>query len=83
MKETQIRPRRQKHEPGVAIITVLAVLMLMTVMVVSFFSMAVNELRASRAVADGLRAFRAKDIAVNLATAQIRDATTREDTSWI
>ena len=83
MKETSIRLRRQKHEPGVAILMVLSILMLMTLMIVSFFAMATNELRGSRAVADGLRAYRAKDIAVNLAIAQIRDATTREDTSWI
>jgi uncharacterized protein (TIGR02600 family) len=83
MKESQTRSRSKNQDTGVAIITVLAVLMLMTVMVVSFFTMAINELKASRATANGLRAYAAKDIAINLAVAQIRDATTRENTSWI
>lgn len=83
MKRMKIQSRGQTREPGVAIVMVLAILMLMTVMIVSFFSMATNELRASRATADGLRALTAKDIAINLAVAQIRDATTRENTSWI
>ena len=73
----------RRDENGVAIITVLSVLMLMTVVVLSFFTMATNELRASRSIAEGLRAVTAKDIAINLAIAQIREATTRESTIWI
>ena len=72
-----------QNEKGVAIITVLSVLMLMTVMVISFFTMATNELNASRSTAEGLRAISAKDVAINLAIAQIREASTRENTIWI
>ena len=74
---------KRRDEKGVAIITVLSVLMLMTIMVISFFTMASNELNASRSTAEGLRAVSAKDIAINLAIAQIREATTREGTIWV
>ena len=74
---------KKQDEKGVAIITVLSVLMLMTLMVISFFTMATNELDASRSTAEGLRAVSAKDVAINLAIAQIREATTRENTIWI
>ncbi|MGK0184332.1 MAG: Tfp pilus assembly protein PilX [Verrucomicrobiales bacterium] len=40
----------RRDENGVAIITVMSVLMLMTIMVVSFFVMATDELRASRSM---------------------------------
>ncbi|MGK0187654.1 MAG: hypothetical protein ACI9R3_003442 [Verrucomicrobiales bacterium] len=82
-KTTNTSAFKKQDEKGVAIITVLSVLMLMTVMVISFFTMATNELSASRSTAEGLRAVSAKDVAINLAIAQIREATTREGTTWI
>ncbi|MGK0188208.1 MAG: hypothetical protein ACI9R3_004000 [Verrucomicrobiales bacterium] len=77
------RHGRRKNERGVAIITVLSVLVLMTVMIVSFFALATNDLKSSRANVDGLRAASAKDIAINLAVGQIRTATSREGTVWV
>lgn len=82
-RKTNTSAFKKQNEKGVAIITVLSVLMLMTVMVISFFTLATNELNASRSAAEGLRAVSAKDVAINLAIAQIREATTREGTIWV
>lgn len=79
----QSKWRGKKDERGVAIITVLSVLILMTVMIVAFFVLATNDLKGARANAEGLRAMAAKDIAINLVVGQIREATTREETVWV
>ncbi|MCB1094068.1 MAG: Verru_Chthon cassette protein A [Verrucomicrobiae bacterium] len=78
-----LKRRKLRHDRGVAIITILSVLMLMTVLVLSFFALATNDLRGAKTNAEQLRAGTAKDIAINLAVAQIREATTRADTTWV
>ena len=75
--------RAKRSNRGVAIITVLTILILMTVLIVSFFAMAATDLQGSRKSAEWLRVLTAKDIAINLVIAQIREATTRDDTAWI
>ena len=64
-----------------ALVTVLAIVLLMAVLVMSFFEMAKSELNASLKDSDNLRARSFADAAVNIAIAQIREATTQKSTS--
>lgn len=60
---------------GIAIITVLSVLMLMSVLMLGFFSTASSELDASRHYSASLRSRQLTDVVTNLVVAQIRSAT--------
>ncbi len=75
-------PRRtgRKKEKGVALVTVLAIVLLMTVLITSFFTMSAAELAASQKESDNLKARAFADAAVNMAIAQIREGTTQVDT---
>ena len=64
-----------------AVVTVLAVLLLMSVLVMSLFEMGKSEVNASLKDSDNLKARSFADAAVNIAIAQIREATTQKSTS--
>ena len=72
-----LKPRRRltSRQRGVAIITVLAVIVLMSVLVLSFFQMSKSEQVSAKVNADILRSYSLRDTAINLAIAQIREAT--------
>lgn len=72
-----IKPRRRlsSRQRGVAIITVLAVIVLMSVLVLSFFEMSKSEAVSAKNNAEILRSYSLRDTAINLAIAQIREAT--------
>ncbi len=71
--------RRREREQGIAIITVLAVLLLMSVLVLAFFQMASNEFTASNNYEYSIRSRQAADTVVSMVTGQIRKATTQTD----
>lgn len=60
---------------GVALVTVLTVMALTTILVLTFFSLATSEHRASHTYSHGLHAQQVAEQAVNLVIAQIREAT--------
>lgn len=70
-------PSARPQERGVALVTVLAIMLLMTVLIMSFFTMSKNELTASLKDSDNMRARSYADAAVNMVISQIRSATTR------
>ena len=73
--------RRQKggdKQSGIAIITVLSVLLLMSVLMLGFFSAATSELESSKYYASSLRTRQLTDIVTNMVIAQIREATADE-----
>ena len=72
---------KNPQEKGVALVTVLAIVLLMSVLVMSFFEMAKSELNASLKDSDNLKARSFADAAVNIAISQIREATTQKSTS--
>ena len=72
------RQQRKEKQRGIAIITVLSVLMLMSVLLLGFFSAATSDLESSRYYASSLRTRQLTDIATNLVIAQIRKATAEE-----
>ena len=80
-RRSSIRGARKPEEKGVALVTVLAIVLLMAVLVMSFFEMAKSELNASLKDSDNLKARSFADAAVNIAIAQIREATTQKSTS--
>ena len=61
---------------GVAIITVLAIVSLMTVLIISFFNMAQSQKVTAIGTVEMQRVVTLKDTAINLVMAQIRQATT-------
>ncbi len=71
---------------GVAIITVMAVVSLMTILVVSFFNMARSEKITSLGSVEMQRVLNVRDTALNFVVAQIREGTTlrtaTENTIW-
>lgn len=69
------RRRLTSRQRGVAIITVLAVMVLMAALVLSFFSLAKQEQVTSKNAAEINRAYSLRDTAINLVIAQIREAT--------
>lgn len=73
-----LRPSRwfAKDRRGVALVTVLTVMALTTILVLTFFSLATSEHRASNTYSHGLQAQQVAEVAVNLVIAQIREATT-------
>ena len=60
---------------GVALVIVLAMLVLMTVLVATFFSSVTNDFTSAKAYSQGESAKQLADSAVNVVTAQIKDAT--------
>lgn len=68
-------PLAWESRHGVALVMVLMVLVLITVMVVGFLSLATTERQASAAYAEGSRVRMLSDTAVNLVIGQIRQAT--------
>ena len=69
-------------EKGVALITTLFVLVLVVLIVISFFSMVGIAQRSSRFHQDATDLQNLKDTAISIAMAQIREGTTREDEIW-
>jgi len=75
-----LKPSRlfAENRRGVALITVLTVMALTTILVLTFFTLATSEHRASNTYSQGLQAQQVAEQAVNLVIAQIREATVRE-----
>jgi hypothetical protein len=73
-----LKPSRlfSKDRKGVALVTVLTVMALTTILVLTFFSLATSEHRASNTYSHGLQAQQVAEEAVNIVIAQIREATT-------
>jgi hypothetical protein len=73
-----LNPRNllKKDKKGVALVTVLTVMALTTILVMTFFSLATSEHRASNTYSQGLQAQQVGEQAVNMVIAQIREATT-------
>lgn len=65
-----------KSRKGVALVTVLTVMSLTTILVLTFFSLATSEHRASSTYSNGVQAQQIGELAVNLVIGQIREATT-------
>lgn len=72
--------RSGSQEKGVALITVLAIVLLMTVLITSFFTMSRNELTTAIKDSENLKARAMADAAVNMAISQIREGTTQLNT---
>lgn len=70
-----LTPGRSRRR-GVAIITVLAIISLMTVLIISFFTMAQSQKTTAINSVEMQRVVTLKDTAINLVMAQIREATT-------
>lgn len=70
------RATSAKNKQGVALVTVLTVMALTTILVLTFFSLATSEHRASNTYSQGLQAQQVAEQAVNMVIAQIREATT-------
>ena len=72
-----LKPSRlfAKDRRGVALVTVLTVMALTTILVLTFFSLATSEHRASSTYSNGLQAQQVGEQAVNFVIAQIREAT--------
>lgn len=72
-----LKPSRlfAENRRGVALITVLTVMALTTILVLTFFTLATSEHRASNTYSQGLQAQQVAEQAVNLVIAQIREAT--------
>lgn len=64
-----------KSRRGVALITVLTIISLCTILILTFFQLAQNEMIASDSYNSGLEASQAAEQAVNLVIRQIREAT--------
>lgn len=68
---------------GVALVTVLTVMALTTILILTFFSLATSEHRASDTYSKGIQAQQVAEQAVNMVIAQIREATTvGVDKAW-
>lgn len=80
-----LKPSRlfSKDRRGVALVTVLTVMALTTILVLTFFSLATSEHRASNTYSQGLQAQQVGEQAVNFVIAQIREATVQEETGSI
>lgn len=66
---------------GIALVTVLAVVALMTVLMVAMFSVSETELKSARTHSDGQQARQLGEVAVNLAITQLRKATSQNTDS--
>ncbi len=72
-------PRR-----GIALVTVISVVALMTVLIVAMLSVSQTELKSANVSADGSQARRLSDVAVNVVISQLRKATSQNTatTGW-
>lgn len=70
------RATSSKDKQGVALVTVLTVMALTTILILTFFSLATSEHRASNTYSQGLQAQQVAEQAVNMVISQIREATT-------
>lgn len=68
-----------KSRRGVALITVLTIISLCTILVLTFFQLAQNEMVSSDSYNNGLEAQQIAEEAVNLVIRQIREATANEE----
>src|SRR5215213_307965 len=73
------RPREQK---GAALIVVVAFLVLISGLVIAFYSRVGTDLSNSRSYAEGVSARQLADSAVGVVMSQIRDATTVTKGAW-
>jgi len=67
--------KSKQHRRGMALVTVLTIMSLATIMVMTFFSLAQNEHKASSSYSEGLQAQQVAEQAVNMTIRQIRKAT--------
>ena len=72
----------KKDKKGVALVMVLTVMALATIMILTFFTLATSENKASATYSRGLQAQQIGEQAVNLVIAQIRKATSDPDKAW-
>ncbi|MDA7926499.1 Verru_Chthon cassette protein A [Verrucomicrobiales bacterium] len=80
LKSGRFLPKSRK---GVALVTVLTVMSLTTILVMTFFSLATSEHKASNTYSHGVQAQQIGEQAVNMVIAQIREATTAGTTiAW-
>ena len=66
---------RHRQQRGIAIITVLSVLLLMTVLILAFFKMAQSELTDAKFYSESVRTRQLSEIVTNVVIGQIREAT--------
>lgn len=71
-----------KDRRGVALITVLTIISLCTILILTFFQLAQNEMVASDSYNNGLEASQVAEQAVNLVIRQIREATSDTKIGW-
>ena len=74
--------KKTVHPHGVALVVVLAFLVLLSALIVSFFSSVTTEYTAAKSFSDGLSTRQLADSAVNLVMGQIREATTQQNSAW-
>ncbi|MDF1755922.1 MAG: Verru_Chthon cassette protein A [Verrucomicrobiales bacterium] len=70
------------NQKGVALVLVLTVMSLATIMIMSFFSLATSEHKASATYSQGLQAQQIAEQSVNMVIAQIRRATSDKEVAW-
>ncbi len=75
-KKLSLSRALRTNRKGVALVTVLTVMSLTTILVLTFFTLASSEHRASKTYSQGLQAQQVAEQAVNMVVAQIREATT-------
>ncbi|MGI9242502.1 MAG: Verru_Chthon cassette protein A [Verrucomicrobiales bacterium] len=66
---------RHRQQRGIAIITVLSVLLLMTVLILAFFKMAQSELTDAKFYSESVRTRQLSEIVTNVVIGQLREAT--------
>ncbi|MCB1063615.1 MAG: Verru_Chthon cassette protein A [Verrucomicrobiae bacterium] len=71
---------KTENQSGVALITVLALMVLMSVLVLAIFSMSQTELASSQEYSDSLRSQQLSDLSINLVMSQIRQSTRQNPT---
>ena len=74
--------RRTASKRGIALISVLTIVTLATILVLTFFTLARNEMVASANYSDGLHAKHLSETAVNMVIGQIRKATVDGNKVW-
>ena len=67
--------REHGRQRGIAIVTVLAVLLLMTVLILAFFNMARSELKDARLYSESVRTRQLSEVVTDVVIAQVRTAT--------
>jgi uncharacterized protein (TIGR02600 family) len=75
-------PRVPASNRGVALIVVLSLLVILAIMVISFFALVQSQTSSSRAELDAASVERLANNAVSLVMAQITEATTQNSTLW-